>query len=72
MALSNSQYNAIMRIYNQRQFQNKYEQDKRVEEIYRRIPQIRQLDEAVSTQAAACARRLLKGAESGAPWGIWL
>ena len=61
MALSNSQYNAIMRIYNQRQFQNKYEQDKRVEEIYRRIPQIRQLDEAVSTQAAACARRLLKG-----------
>ena len=30
MSLSNSQYNAIMRIYNQRQFQNKYEQDQRV------------------------------------------
>ena len=29
MALSNSQYDAIMRVYNQRQFQDKREQDKR-------------------------------------------
>ena len=29
MSLNNSQYNAIMRIYNQRQFQDKYEQDQR-------------------------------------------
>ena len=35
MSLSNSQYNAIMRIYNQRQFQDKYEQDERIKEIYR-------------------------------------
>ena len=61
MALSNSQYNAIMRIYNQRQFQNKYEQDRRVGEVYGRLPQIRQIDEAISTQAVACARRLLDG-----------
>lgn len=61
MSLSNSQYNAIMRIYNQRQFQNKYEQDQRIAEIYERIPQIRQLEDAMSTQAVACARRLLDG-----------
>lgn len=61
MALSNSQYNAIMRIYNQRQFQDKYEQDRRVGEVYERLPQIRQIDEAISTQAVACARRLLDG-----------
>lgn len=61
MALSNSQYNAIMRIYNQRQFQDKYEQDRRVEEVYERLPQIRQIDDAISTQAVACARRLLDG-----------
>lgn len=61
MSLSNSQYNAIMRIYNQRQFQNKYEQDRRIKEIYERIPQIRQLEEAMSTQAVACAKRILDG-----------
>ena len=61
MALSNSQYNTIMRLYNERQFQNKYEQDRRVKEVYERLPQIRQIDEEVSTQAAACARRLLDG-----------
>ena len=63
MSLSNSQYNAIMRIYNQRQFQDKYEQDERVKEVYRRIPQIRQLEDAMSSQAVACARRLLDGDE---------
>jgi DNA replication protein DnaC len=61
MALSNSQYDAIMRIYNQRQFQNKYQQDKRVKEIYRHLPQIRQIDDAISTQAVACGKRLLDG-----------
>ena len=34
MALSNSQFDAIMRVYNKRQFQNKREQDKRIREIY--------------------------------------
>lgn len=61
MALSNSQYNAIMRIYNQRQFQNKYEQEQRITEVYERLPQIRQIDDAISTQAVACAKRLLEG-----------
>lgn len=53
MALSNSQYNAIMRIYNQRQFQNKHEQEQRITEVYERLPQIHQIDDAISTQAVA-------------------
>lgn len=61
MSLSNSQYDAIMRIYNQRQFQNKYEQDQRIREVYTQVPQIRHLDDAMSTQAVRCARRLLDG-----------
>ena len=43
MALSNSQYNAVMRIYNQRQFLNKREQDARLSEVYGKIPQIEAL-----------------------------
>ena len=61
MALNNSQYNAIMRIYNQRQLQNKYEQDLRRQEIYGRIPQVKQIEDEISSQAVACARRLLDG-----------
>ncbi len=61
MSLSNTQYDAIMRVYNQRQFQNKYDQDRRVKEVYDRLPQIRQIDDAISAQAVACARRLLDG-----------
>ena len=38
MALSNSQFDAIMRVYNQRQFLNKRRQDERIREVYERIP----------------------------------
>ena len=33
MALSNSQFDAIMRVYNQRQFLNKRRQDERIREL---------------------------------------
>ena len=61
MTLNNSQYNAIMRIYNQRQFQDKYEQDQRREEVYQKVPQIRQIEDEISSQAVRCARKLLDG-----------
>lgn len=64
MALSNSQYNAIMRVYNQKQLENKHEQDERVRKVYERIPQIRDLEQEISTRAVQCARRLLDGDES--------
>ena len=54
MSLNNSQYNAIMRIYNQRQFQDKYEQDQRREEVYQKVPQIRQIEDEISSQAVVC------------------
>ena len=34
MALSNSQYQALMRVYQQRQLENKREQDERVREVF--------------------------------------
>lgn len=64
MALSNSQYNAIMRVYNQRQLKNKHEQDERISKVYKRIPQIRDLEQEISSRAVQCARRLLDGDES--------
>ena len=64
MALSNSQYNAIMRVYNQKQLKNKHEQDERVRRVYERIPQIRDLEQEISSSAVQCARRLLDGDET--------
>lgn len=61
MALSNSQYNAVMRDYGQQQLRNKHEQDDRIAEVYQKVPRIRELDQAISTRSAACARRVLDG-----------
>ena len=48
MALSNSQYDAIMRVYNQRQFQDKREQDKRIAEVYEKVPQVEALSDEIA------------------------
>lgn len=61
MALSNSQYNAIMRIYSQRQLENKHRQDVCRQQVYEKIPEIRQIEDEISAQAVSCARRLLDG-----------
>lgn len=65
MALSNSQYNAIMRIYTQKQLRNKHSQDERIRIVYDRIPQIREIEEEITTRAVMSARRLLDGDEKG-------
>lgn len=61
MALSNSQYDAIMRAYGQQQFKNRHEQEERISEVYKKIPVMKELDDSISTRAVACARRLLDG-----------
>lgn len=61
MALSNSQYDSIMRIYNQRQLHHKHELDRRIEEIYEKIPAIREMNDEITACAVRSARRLLAG-----------
>lgn len=65
MALSNSQYNAVMRDYEKQQVANRHDRDRRVAEVYRKVPQIEELEREISTRAASCARRVLNG-DSGA------
>ena len=61
MALSNSQYNAIMLDYERRQIDNRHSQEQRVEEIYQRIPAVREIDHTVGLKAVERARQLLGG-----------
>ena len=60
MALSNSQYDAIMRVYNQRQFQDKRDQDQRVAEVFEKIPQVEALSDELAATMAQAARKLLE------------
>ena len=61
MALSNSQYNAVMRGYEERQRLQRRAMEARIEEVYRKVPKVRELDQLMSTRAADCARRVLGG-----------
>lgn len=66
MSLSNSQYQAIMRIYNERQYQDRYEQDIRRREVYEKLPQVKAIEEELGSQAVTLARLLLDGDEKAA------
>ena len=51
MALSNSQYESIMRVYNRTQLQKKHELDARVDEVYEKIPAVREMNDAITAAA---------------------
>lgn len=57
MALKNSEYNAILRQYDQRQFQNLRSQEKCRQKVYEKVPGIRALDEQIAHTAAEYARK---------------
>ena len=47
MALTNSQYNQLMRIYEQKQLDNENRLRNRFEEVYAKIPEIESLDDHI-------------------------
>lgn len=61
MALSNSQYDEIMRSYEQRQLHNKHILDERIAKAYSREPQLKEIDDAIASDSLASARKLLEG-----------
>lgn len=61
MSLKNDQYNKILREYEERRLKNKYELDKRIEEVYQAIPKIKELDEKIVSLSAESGRQALFG-----------
>ena len=68
MGLTNTQYDALMRMYSQRQLEARHEQEKRREEAYAAIPAHEDLDREAGAASLARARVLLGGDDS-APAG---
>lgn len=61
MALSNSQYDAIMREYGKQQMENQHRLEERRAEIYKKIPVIKELEAEIAERSVACAKKLLEG-----------
>lgn len=61
MALKNTQYEALMRAYNQRQTMNAHIQNARIEEVHNEIPEIVEIEHTISTLSVQQARKLLEG-----------
>lgn len=61
MALSNSQYEAIIKKYERTRDNNRYTLELRKEQVYASLPDYRELADSVSTLSVASARRMLEG-----------
>ena len=61
MALTNSQYDAVLRIYSERQLRNRREQDARIQEAYAAVPRLAEIDGEVASLSIKKARILLSG-----------
>ena len=64
MALSNSQYETIIKGYQRTRDENRILAESRRQEIYEAVPEYRRLEESISTLSVASARRVLEGDES--------
>lgn len=61
MALTNAQYDSLMREYNNKQMRNHQIVIQREEELYRAVPELSQLDDDVSRLSVESIDRLLNG-----------
>ena len=51
MALNNSQYDTIMRSYEQKQLHSQDRLFRHYEEIYRKIPEIKEIDDSIASRS---------------------
>ena len=59
MAISNAQYDEIMRGYQSRQLQNRRLTQDRLEEAYQKVPELKTLNESIASLAVDAARKKL-------------
>lgn len=64
MALSNSQYDQLMRTYEQRQLDNEHALRRHYDVAYANVPELQELDDTISSLSIRQARLLLEGDDS--------
>lgn len=61
MALTNAQYEEILRGYEETQRRNRYHMNERLEQVYARVPGYRELDDRIPSLSLQQTRKLLDG-----------
>ena len=61
MALSNAQYDEIMRAYDKRQLQNKFIHEKRIQAAYKAVPRLKEIDDSIASVSVKQAAKLIDG-----------
>lgn len=64
MALTNSQYDSIIRKYEQTQYKNRHLLETRYEEVYKRVPKYQEIEASISSLCVAQGKKMLSGDES--------
>lgn len=64
MSLTNTQYDEIMRGYEARQTQNRHIQELHIQEVYRKVPKLKELDDEIASVSVTRAKELLSGSEA--------
>ena len=65
MRLSNYQYDILMQKFDEKRIKARYELDKRTEEVYNRIPRVKEIDETIASESVNAGRSALMGDDSG-------
>ena len=64
MKLSTYQYDILKQEFNQKQINARYELDKRTEEIYQKIPEIKEIDDTIASESVKAGKSALTGDDS--------
>ena len=61
MALSNTQYNILLRRYEAKQLENQHILMERVQAVYQEIPRLAEIDQIISSLSIQQAKKLIDG-----------
>ena len=61
MSLTNAQYDEIMRGYQARQLHNQHIASERLQNAYKQVPRLKEIDEQIATISVSSARKMLSG-----------
>lgn len=67
MALTNSQYDSIIRKYDEKQIANRHQLDQRLQIVYTKIPGYRDIEDCISSVSVAQGKKMLLGDDSALP-----
>ncbi len=67
MALSNTQYNTLLRRYESKQLENQHIVMERILSVYEELPRLMEIDEMISSISVSQAKKLIDGDETALP-----